>query len=106
MGSTTRLSSYFSKRGDNTVNFVTSRKTNMRLVRLIKTEQIKYQRPHLYIFNSMYFYFSIFLQFPQISTSHTHGNIDLNLTDSEICDVIIRRGHRHTLFVVSIEEPT
>ena len=31
MGSKTRLSSYCSKRGDNTVNLVTSRKTNTRL---------------------------------------------------------------------------
>ena len=33
MGSKTRLSSYCSKRGDNTVNLVTSRKTNARLAR-------------------------------------------------------------------------
>ena len=35
MGSKTRLSSYCSKRGDNTVNLVTSRKTNARLARPI-----------------------------------------------------------------------
>ena len=33
MGSKTRLSSYCTKRGDNTVNLVTSRKTNARLAR-------------------------------------------------------------------------
>ena len=35
MGSKTRLSSYCTKRGDNTVNLVTSRKTNARLARPI-----------------------------------------------------------------------
>ena len=35
MGSKTRLSPYCSKRGDNTVNLVTSRKTNSRLERPI-----------------------------------------------------------------------
>ena len=35
MGSKTRLSSYCTKRGDNTVNLVTSRKTNTRLARPI-----------------------------------------------------------------------
>ena len=33
MGSKTRLSSYCTKRGDNTVNLVTSHKTNARLAR-------------------------------------------------------------------------
>ena len=33
MGSKTRLSSYCTKRGDDTVNLVTSRKTNARLAR-------------------------------------------------------------------------
>ena len=33
MGSKTRLSSYCTKRGDNAVNLVTSRKTNARLAR-------------------------------------------------------------------------
>ena len=49
MGSKTRLSSYCTKRGDNTVNLVTSRKTIARLARPIKvasaliriTEQMK-----------------------------------------------------------------
>ena len=36
MGSKTRLSSYCTKRGDNTVNLVTSRKTNSRLARPIE----------------------------------------------------------------------
>ena len=35
MGSKTRLSSYCTKRGDNTVKLVTSRKTNARLARPI-----------------------------------------------------------------------
>ena len=35
MGSKTRLSSYCTKRGDDTVNLVTSRKTNVRLARPI-----------------------------------------------------------------------
>ena len=35
MGSRTRLSSYCTKRGDNTVNLVTLRKTNARLARPI-----------------------------------------------------------------------
>ena len=35
MGSKTRLSSYCTNRGDNTVNLVTSRKTNARLARPI-----------------------------------------------------------------------
>ena len=35
MGSKTKLSSYCTKRGDNTVNLVTSRKTNVRLSRPI-----------------------------------------------------------------------
>ena len=35
MGSKTRLSSYCAKRGDNTVNLVTSCKTNARLARPI-----------------------------------------------------------------------
>ena len=38
MGSKIRLSSYCTKRGDNTVNLVTSRKTNARLARPITTE--------------------------------------------------------------------
>ena len=38
MGSKTRLSSYCSKRGDNTMNLVTSHKTNARLARPIKWE--------------------------------------------------------------------
>ena len=37
MGSKTRLSSYCTKRGDDTVNLVTSRKTNARLARPILT---------------------------------------------------------------------
>ena len=36
MGSKTRLSSYCTKRGDNTVNLVTSRPTNARLARPIE----------------------------------------------------------------------
>ena len=39
MGSKTRLSSYCSKRGDNTVNLVTSRKVNTRLARPITEQQ-------------------------------------------------------------------
>ena len=41
MGSKTRLSSYCTKRGDNTVNLVTSRKTNARLARPIVLHMIK-----------------------------------------------------------------
>ena len=37
MGSKTRLSSYCTKRGDDTANLVTSRKTNARLARPIRT---------------------------------------------------------------------
>ena len=36
MGLKTRLSSYCTKQGDNTVNLVTSHKTNVRLACLIK----------------------------------------------------------------------
>ena len=39
MESKTRLSSYCTKQGDNTVNLVTSRKTNARLARPIQTLQ-------------------------------------------------------------------
>ena len=39
MGSKTRLSSYCTKRGDNTVNLVTSRKTNARLAHPITSDQ-------------------------------------------------------------------
>ena len=44
MGSNTRLSSYCTKRGDDTVNLVTSRKTNARLARPMKQayKQIKF----------------------------------------------------------------
>ena len=39
MGSETRLSSYCSKRGNNTMNLVTSRKTNARLARPIISDE-------------------------------------------------------------------
>ena len=42
MGSKTRLNSYCTKRGDNTVNLVTSRKTNARLARPIRDGNGKY----------------------------------------------------------------
>ena len=41
MGSKTRLSSYCTKQGDNTVNLVTSRKTNARLARPIGAFSVK-----------------------------------------------------------------
>ena len=41
MDSKTRLSAYCTKRGDDTVNLVTSRKTNARLARLIVHEKKK-----------------------------------------------------------------
>ena len=50
MGSKTRLSSYCTKRGDNTVNLVTSRKTNARLARPINATFTKgpaYNHTHL-----------------------------------------------------------
>ena len=47
MGSKTRLSSYCSKRGDNTVNLVTSRKVNTRLARPIVSRIF----PYHFLFN-------------------------------------------------------
>ena len=44
MGSKTRLSSYCTKRGDNAVNLVMSRKTNARLAHPIIFQSVKYLR--------------------------------------------------------------
>ena len=45
MGSKTRLSSYCTKRGNNTVNLATSRKINTRLARPIDTDAFSLSRP-------------------------------------------------------------
>ena len=47
MGSKTRLSSYCTKRGDTTVNLVTTRKTNARLARPIEQSETDRHGNHI-----------------------------------------------------------
>ena len=54
MGSKTRLSSYCSNRGDDTVNLITSRKTNARLAHPISCSMIHPSETALYIKGNCY----------------------------------------------------
>ena len=61
MGSKTRLSSYCTKRGDNTVNLVTPRKTNARLARpIIGCKDVRFNVVFIHFIEvSEYYYMSL-----------------------------------------------